>query len=178
MLTPPEQEKACQIGTQIARKRGHTPDGKATLGCLPTEGCPVLVVVIPTRTEQACHIVFEIIYNDQGRVLHTRDLHTGSDIQDDGLFDCERCNGYYACDEMGEEYEEYVEGHLCEGDSFWEDDGKGGFTPCTRDDTQWYEFWLTGTAGWYCPSHWPYDDDMRAIKRGRERAQARNSGRR
>ncbi|MBV9691112.1 MAG: hypothetical protein JO202_15550 [Ktedonobacteraceae bacterium] len=174
MLTPAEQNKACQIGAQVARKRGYSVSGKGVIGRRPSEQCAVVVVVAPARRGQtACHVhvVLEIAYTDQGRCLRTLDVHAGSTIID-GQLDCDGCDAYHTDELYYEEIDaEDLEGHECEGGSFWDDgDGKGGFTPCTRTDTQWYEFWMTGTAGWYCPSHWPYDDDIKAIKRARERA--------
>ena len=59
----------------------------------------------------------------------------------------------------------------CEGGTWWEDDGKGGFDQCNDYNTSWYEFWGTGTAGWYCSAHWPYDSDMALMKRWREQAE-------
>jgi hypothetical protein len=152
---------------QVARKRGYNVE-KAAIGRLPTEQCSVVVVVAPALTEQTSHVhvVLEITHHDQGRCLRTLDVHQGLTVLE-GQLDCNICDYYHTNELYYEEIdEEDLVGHECEGGSFWDDGDKSGFTPCERTDTTWYEFWMTGTAGWFCPSHWPYEDDLKAIKRG------------
>src|SRR5579859_3561743 len=123
MLTTAEQEKACQIGAQIARKRGYTLNGKATIGRRPSEQCAIVVVVAPARAEHtACHVhvVLEIAYNDSGRCLRTLDVHEGLAIIDEQL-DCDGCDAYHTYRLYYEEIDdEDLEGHECEGGSFWD----------------------------------------------------------
>lgn len=169
MLTAEEQRKACLIAAKFAARSGYrVSPASSSIGRSPTDQCQVLVVVAPIgQGGQAdhLHIVLEIVHNDQGRALRLQDLHAGQRE----THECQECDVYHSdelyYDDPGDEG-----GNQCEGGRYWNDDGKGGFEPCMRTDTQWYEFWITGTAGWFCPTHWPYEEDMKAIRRARERA--------
>src|SRR5438105_2921203 len=129
-LTPEEIDKACQIGVQVTQQRGYKLTGKPLMGRQPTSQCNVVVLVAPTGATWV-HIVLEIIQKDDRRFLRMQDVHVGSEDADS----CGACDEYHAYELYYECAEEDLEEHLCEGGTYWNDDGKGGFDQCTRDDT-------------------------------------------
>ena len=170
VLTPEEVGKACRTGVLVARQRGHTITGQPVIGRQPTSQCDVVVVTLPVGA-QWVHVVLEIIWKEEQRYLRTQHVHLGGKDADD----CHICDEYHTYELYYEEEEE--EEHQCEGGTYWEDDGKGGFDPCESFDTTWYEsgFLLTGSAGWYCPTHLGqvYEEDLATVRRARERAEQR-----
>lgn len=42
---------------------------------------------------------------------------------------------------------------VCEGCTYWEEDGKSGIIECDRTDVEYCE--RNGEAGWFCPDHQP-----------------------
>lgn len=172
-LTNEEQEKACRIGVAVARQHSYQVRDQGVLGRVPSEERDVLVVVIPTEQQGAAHVVLQVAYDENAeRCLHTLDVHMVS--RQLPASECAHCDVYYQVEEAYVEYydeEEFEREHLCEGGDAWHDGDKGGFEPCSRTDTAWYEFWVTGSAGFYCPSHWPYESDMALLRRQRERAE-------
>ncbi len=174
-LTPKEVRKACQIGSHIAAGHGYAVREGAMMGRGPTDECNLIIVVVPGGPGFV-HVVLEIQYMGDMRVLHPHDVHAGEGIFALELV-CATCDTFYPQEIYDRDYFDEVEprGHICEGGMYWDDDGKGGFTPCTRTDTQWYEsgFLLTGSAGWFCPHHvaQEYREDLAAIQHARKLAQ-------
>lgn len=146
------------------------------IGRQPTSQCDIVVIIAPAGAAWV-HVVLEIIYKEDKRFLHTQDVHVGSEDADD----CSVCDEYHTYELYYEYTEEDLEEHQCEGGMYWNDDGKGGFDQCTRYDTEWYEsgFLLTGTAGWFCPTHraQAYQEDLQEdlaiVRHARERAERR-----